>query len=123
MPEEYEIQTEQENINIAPVALPEVKKVKDNGLSDMFTTPKADDNDMATDHLTSVSDEDVFGGDPDMSDLTDVTEEEMMGGDVDMSDLTQVSNADIIGRPMKKNRKIKRTIKRYNPQTLGGMNV
>lgn len=114
MNEDYEIQ---ENEIITPVPLP-----KDNGLSDMFTVPKSDDNDMATDHLTSVTDEDVFGGDSDMSDLTDVTEEEMMGGEVDMSDLTQVNNEDIIGRPMKKNRKVKRTVKRYvPPQGIGGM--
>ena len=117
MNEDYEV-----NETISPVPLPEVKKVKDNGLSDMFTVPKSDDNDMATDHLTGVTDEDVFGGDPDMSDLTDVTEEEMMGGELDMSDLTSVNNEDIIGRPMKKSRKIKRTVKRYEmPQGIGGL--
>lgn len=52
---------------------------KKNNLSDLFEVPQPEDNDMATDHLFELEEEDVYGGDPDMSDLLEVTNEDVMG--------------------------------------------
>lgn len=42
-------------------------------LADLFEVPQPEDNDMVTDHLTRIGEED------DMSDLVEVTEEDIMG--------------------------------------------
>ena len=90
----------------------------------LFETPNAEDNDIYTDDLTDLTDEDVFGGDTDMSDLTEITDEEVFGGDLDLSDLTTVSQEQIYGKPQRRSRKQKATRKPESPDTsLGGMNV
>jgi hypothetical protein len=59
-------------------------------LSDLFESPTVDDPEMRIDDLVSVDDDDLFGGDEDMSDLlevdpedVEVTEEDVMGEDFD----------------------------------------
>jgi len=63
----------------APVGVPEetipsaeVEEEKDE-LADLFEVPKSEDNDMTTDHLVDVDEEE------DLSDLTTVTEEDIIG--------------------------------------------
>jgi len=101
-----------------PSASPEPKK--STSWSRMFETPKSTDKDMRTDDLVSISEEDVMGGDPDMSDLTDVPDSLIS---VDPS-VTSLSRDDITGssgaaRPRRPARlpQYRRTQRRYPPQT------
>lgn len=77
-----------------------------NELDDMFAVPEPEDNDMYTDDLFEVEEEDV--------DLED-----------DLSDLTSVTDEDIMGAPPKPRPPVmryRRTSKRYNPPTsMGGI--
>lgn len=56
----------------------EVQKRK-NKLADLFEVPQAEDNDIYADDLTEITDEDIMGGDNDMSDLTNVSRDDIMG--------------------------------------------
>ena len=80
-------------------------------LSDLFEGPQPEDNDMAIDHLVSMSDED-------MDDVVGVPEEE------DMDDLLDVSMEDVMGEAPAP--KVRRTGKPYiarwqPPEGMGGM--
>lgn len=78
-------------------------------LAGLFEVPKATDHDIATDDLIEVSEEDVMGGDADMSDLVDVSNEDVMGKET---------------KPKNKSRQIRRTNRRYIPPlSMGGMNL
>ncbi len=93
---------------VEEIAAPE-PRAKDDDISDLFEGPKETDDDMATDDLVEVSEEDVMGGDEDMSDLVDVSNEDVMGK-----------------APKQKNtsRQIRRTNRRYVASlSLGGMNL
>lgn len=52
---------------------------KKNKLADLFEVPQAEDNDIYADDLTEITDEDIMGGDNDMSDLTNVSRDDIMG--------------------------------------------
>lgn len=88
-----------------PVAEPqeEKPKMRSDALKDLFEVPKENDNDIYCDDLVDLSDEDVYGGDTNLSDLTSVNTEDIMGN-----------------RPKKK--RIQRTYKPYYPpDSMGGM--
>jgi hypothetical protein len=70
-------------------------------MSDLFEVPQEDDADIYSDDLVELDDEDV------------------MGGDSDMSDLTSVSREDVMGRPLKK-RRVRRPTP---PPSMGGMQI
>lgn len=76
---------------IPPVApeLEEVEEEKKDELADMFEVPQEDDNDMVTDHLVELDEED------------------------DLSDLTAVSREDIMGTPPKPRVRVTRRGKRF----------
>lgn len=92
-----------------PALSPVAPKPKDHGLGHLFDVPHDEDNDMFTDDLVELYEEDVFGGSSDMSDLTDVSKE------------------DIMGKPVASRRRrklMKRTNRPYiapPPPTMGGM--
>lgn len=50
-------------------------------IADLFEGPQPEDNDMQTEHLTSVDDEDVFGdgGEEGLEEVLEVTEEDILG--------------------------------------------
>lgn len=48
-------------------------------MADLFEVPEPEDHDMQYDDLLDVEDEDVFGGDSNLSDLTSVSREDVMG--------------------------------------------
>lgn len=56
-----------------------IKSKPKNPNADLFEIPQPEDNDIYSDDLIDVEDEDVFGGNPDMSDLTNVSNEDLMG--------------------------------------------
>jgi hypothetical protein len=87
-------------------------KVRKDDLSELFSVPQPDDNDMVTDHLTTVTDTDIYGGNPDMSDLTDIDDDSD-----NFNDLINFNRDDVIGnrkRPVKRVL-LKRTNKPYKP--------
>jgi len=105
-------------IAIVPSAPPESEKKT--SWQRLFETPKSTDKDMRTDDLVSISEEDVMGGDPDLSDLTDVPDSLIS---VDPS-VTSLSRDDATGssgatRPRRPTRlpQYRRTQRRYPPQT------
>ena len=53
---------------------------KKHKMADLFGVPHEDDNDIYTDDLVTVTDRDIMGGDPDMSDLTSVPDDWIMNG-------------------------------------------
>lgn len=73
-------------------------KLRKDELDYLFEVPQAEDNDIYTD------------------DLVELPEDE------NLDDLFSVSNDDIMGAPPRK-RKIRRTMKRYPPTGMGGMRV
>lgn len=92
-----------------PQPMPVVEEpTKEDELAELLAVPQPDDNDIVTDHLVDISEEDIYGGDPDMSDLTDVTQEDLFGTP------PAVEQA---------RRRIKRTAKRYStpPTSLRGV--
>lgn len=120
--------TQERYVPVQPVEDQEIEEVEQprpkHSAAHLFETPEAEDNDIYTDDLFELTDEDVFGGDTDMSDLTEITDEEMMGGDLDMSDLMEVTQEELYGKPQRKSRKQKPARKPGNIDTsLGGMNV
>ena len=79
MPDEEE-QTEEETIMVPAEATPPEPEVEEEDeLKDLFEVPQPEDNDMRTDIALDFDEEDIIGGDPDMSDLVDVPEEDIMG--------------------------------------------
>lgn len=73
----------------------------------MFEVPQEDDNDIRTDDLFEIDEEDLDPGD-----------------EGDLSDITRVTNDDLMGGPLirRSPRKPKRIIRRYNPPpTMGGL--
>jgi len=72
--EEEEVEEEQA-IRVPAEATPpeEVEEKPKDELEDLFEVPQEEDNDMATDHLVDVDEEE------DLSDLTDVSREDVMG--------------------------------------------
>jgi len=76
-------------------------------ISDLTEVPQQDDHDMYTDDLLKLTDRDIYGGDPDMSDLLSVSNDEIMNG----------------SRARKPTKRFRRTAKNYPaPPTLGGVN-
>jgi len=75
MQDEEEEQTEETTIRIPTEATPpeEVEEEPKDELDDLFEVPQPEDNDMATDHLVDIDEEE------DLSDLTTVTDEDIMG--------------------------------------------
>ena len=91
--------------------VPEKSDPAADDLGDLFEGPQPEDNDMAIDHLVSMSDED-------MDDVVGVPEEE------DMDDLLDVSMEDVMGEAPAP--KVRRTGKPYiarwqPPEGMGGM--
>ena len=91
----------------------------DDGLSDLFATPKLDDPDMDFSDVVGVDmEEDIMDGD--LSDLVEVTEEDIMGEDIhgmeddDLSDLL-----DMPGRPVSTPESKPKLVKRYRIQPRG----
>jgi hypothetical protein len=84
----------------APVEPPR-PQTNANDMSDLFEVPQEDDPDIYSDDLVELDDEDV------------------MGGDSDMSDLTSVSREDVMGRPLKKRRRPQQA----PPPSMGGMQI
>ena len=88
----------------APVGLPveaEAEEEKDE-LADLFEVPQPEDNDMVTDHLLDIDEDD------------------------DLSDLTSVSQEDVMGTPLGESKKRYRVVpRRVNapppPTSLGGI--
>lgn len=110
-------QAEEETIIVPAEATPpepEVEEEKEpDELADLFTVPQPEDNDMRTDIALGFDEEDIIGGDPDMSDLVDVPEEDIMGEAPAPEE-----------RPVAKKKKYKivRPIRREPPPTsLGGI--
>lgn len=54
----------------------------DNGgeLEDLFAVPEPEDNDIRTDDLLELDEEDIFGGPEDMSDILSVSREDVING-------------------------------------------
>jgi len=86
---------------------PRVETNAGDDMGDLFKAPSPDDEDMQTDDLTSVSEEDVFGdGGEDMSDILEVTSDDIMGEDDPWGDREQQSQP--------KRRSIRRAGKPYH---------
>ena len=141
--QDEEEQAEEEQTIIAPAEatppMPEVVEVPEpeeepGELDDLFEVPQPEDNDMRTDIALDMDEEDIIGGDPDMSDLVDVSEEDIMGGGSDMSDLVDIPEEVFTGEPpapepeqvqrpvVKKKYRFVRPIRREPPPTsLGGI--
>jgi hypothetical protein len=77
------------------------KSAPKNELQDLFEVPKPEDNDMYTD------------------DLFDVPEEDL-GEEDNLDDLTKVSREDVMGRPPKRRVRYQRTNRPYNNQSTMG---
>ena len=98
------------NVNDAPLEeLPEEIPTtrKKHKMADLFGVPHADDNDIYTDDLVTVTERDIMGGDPDMSDLTSVPDDWIMNGNRGKS---------------KPTKRFRRTTRNYpQPPAMGGM--
>ena len=102
----------------------ETEEEEGDDLSDLFEVPKTGDLSdlMDASGETEVSEEDVIGGDADMSE--DLLESDAEMTEEDEEDLFGVSEADVMGyKPKPRKPKIMRTTKYYPPPltTLGGM--
>lgn len=88
---------------IEPPPPDEIEEKPEDELADLFEVPQPEDNDMVTDHLVELDEED------------------------DLSDLTEVTREDIMGTPPVKRvpkRRLKRTGRHYPPPptSIGGVN-
>ena len=116
MPDEEE-RAEEETIIVPAEATPpepEVEEEEEDELKDLFEVPQPEDNDMRTDIALDFDEEDIIGGDSNMSDLVDVPEEDIMGE----------PESEEAERPVVKKKKyrIVRPIRREPPPTsVGGI--
>lgn len=115
--QDEEERTEEETIIVPAEATPpeaavvEVPEAEEEPgeLDDLFEVPQPEDNDMRTDIALDVSEEDIMGGDPDMSDLTDVPDEVFSGA-------PPAEEPEQVQRPVVKKKKY-RIVRREPPPT------
>ena len=105
MQDEEEQAEEEQTIIVPAEALPpepEVEEEKEpDELADLFEVPQPEDNDMRTDIALDLDEEDIMGGDPDMSDLVDVPDEVFTGA-------PPASEPEKVKRPVRRVRLIRR---------------
>lgn len=112
MPEPSPESEEPEEVAYQPVPEPEPKAEEKGELDDLFEVPQPEDNDMVTDHLVELDEED------DLSDLTSVSREDIMGEPYPGVPSVEEEV------PIQRLRRVKRTGRRYYPTpppSLGGL--